>query len=657
MRDGEGGSGRPADAGRALLREALSCLGIERFVLAVHERSLPGASDEDVGFGAPLSAGSLDFVAAVAGLGFDGLQLGPGGITTAAEPSPYDGSAFARSPLHVSLASLTRPEWGALLAEAELERAVSGTPAAAAGRVLHGHAERVLGEALRTAWRRLEADDASASAPLRAARERHRAACARFAEAEAGWLERDLLYAVLAHAHGGRGPWAWDAADARLLDPAAEGAAARRRSWSRRHGAERAHQLFLQYLAHAQHAAFREEARRLGLRLQADLQVGLSLRDRWAWPDAFLPGYWMGAPPSRTNPAGQPWGHPVWDPSRPGPMRALLRLRIDKAFSEYDAVRVDHPHGYVCPWVYDAGHPDPGRAVRGGARLLSSPGLPDHPRLDALALVRPEQLRTDVARHADVWVEALDPAQVERFAVWFDVMVAAAARRGLGPSALVCEVLSTLPRPVARVLERHGLGRFRVTSKADPRDPEDVYRTARAAPCDWVMVGTHDTRPLWGLAQGWHVEGRLGPRAAYLASRLAAPGRRRDALERMLATDPRWLAQAELADLFVGPARHVMVFFPDLLGLESSYNVPGTVDPVNWTLRVPRDWRARYRRDREQGRAMDVPLALCLALRAPCAGASQATRSHPGALALARRLEERVSRACRPLVELPLQDA
>jgi hypothetical protein len=70
------------------------------------------------------------------------------------------------------------------------------------------------------------------------------------------------------------------------------------------------------------------------------------------------------------------------------------------------------------------------------------------------------------------------------------------------------------------------------------------------------------------------------------------------------------------ADLFVGPARRVSVFFADLFGLREVYNRPGTVDPRNWTLRVPADFERAYDRARAARDALDLPRALALALRA-----------------------------------------
>ena len=63
----------------------------------------------------------------------------------------------------------------------------------------------------------------------------------------------------------------------------------------------------------------------------------------------------MGAPPSRTNPEGQPWNYPVLDPDQYATrVRELVTLRADKSFDEYDSLRIDHPHGLICPWVYSS---------------------------------------------------------------------------------------------------------------------------------------------------------------------------------------------------------------------------------------------------------------------------------------------------------------
>jgi 4-alpha-glucanotransferase len=203
---------------------------------------------------------------------------------------------------------------------------------------------------------------------------------------------------------------------------------------------------------------------------------------------------------------------------------------------------------------------------------------------------------------------------VDRYAVLFDAVVEAARRHGRGPHDLACEVLSTLPDPLARVLERHGLGRFRVAQKADLRDPADVYRSENARPEDWVLLGNHDTPPLWACLEAWSRDGTLAMRAEHLAERLAPGAAERGELARRLAADPGTLAQAQLGELFACPARHVLVYFTDLFGMREPYNRPGSVGPDNWSLRLPADFAAVYRERVARGRALSLPAALAFAL-------------------------------------------
>jgi 4-alpha-glucanotransferase len=468
-----------------------------------------------------------------------------------------------------------------------------------------------------------------------------------FRAENAGWLLRDALYEVLEREHRGAHFSRWaevsgdpGALDARLWDPPEEAraaAAARREALLARHADAVEDHALVQLLLHLQHRAFREEAARRGLLLYGDLQVGMSARDAWATRGFVLPGWLMGAPPSRTNPEGQAWNYPVLDPrryrepdgrggAREGPALRFFRARLRRMLADVDGVRIDHPHGLVCPWVYRTG-PDPDREVRAGTRLLESP---DVPGLEHLAVAREDQLDRTVPRHADGLVRALDDDQVARYAALVDVVLEVAREHGRGREDVLCEVLSTLPYPLGRVLARHGLGRFRVTQKADLSRPDDVYRGENAHPDDWIMLGNHDTRPIGIVAEEWVARGTARAQAEYLASRLLAPGEDRARWIARVAADPAELAQARFADLFVGPARNVLVYFTDLLGAREPYNRPGTVAAANWSLRVPRDVLATHPAAVASGRALDLPRALARALRSRGTGATDA---HAGLVA------------------------
>ena len=112
----------------------------------------------------------------------------------------------------------------------------------------------------------------------------------------------------------------------------------------------------------------------------------------------------------------------------------------------------------------------------------------------------------------------------------------------------------------------------------------------------------------------------LRERAGYLATRLIPEAEERASFAERLTGDPGWFAQAALADLFASPARNIMVFFSDLLGLRQVYNRPGVVSDENWSLRLPRDYQQDYQERAARLEALNLPLALCLALRAGGAG-------------------------------------
>jgi 4-alpha-glucanotransferase len=369
---------------------ALAALGVRKLFVGIHDAAFPGDAGDDVGRGSPNSRGAERWLRFVRGLGFTGVQLGPQGQTSAYNPSPYDGTIFARNTLSIDLRSLTMGQ-ETLLAEGTLDEIAARAPRVQGGRrVANGYAFAAQAGALAQAFAKFEAAGSIAMKErLAAFRRRH-----------AAWLEKDALYQADAFA-------------------------------------------FAQMLAHEQHAELRVRCRNLGLDLYGDLQIGLSPQDVLSYRSALLRDYVMGAPPSRTTPEGQPWNYAVLhpeqlDPSHPGPAMRLFVARVDKMFDEFDGVRIDHPHGLVCPWVYRPDQSDPFFAVAHGARLFSSPDLPDHPGLARFSIVKPEQLRRDVPRYADDWETHLLPEQIDRFAVLFDAMVDSALAHGKDRRALVC---------------------------------------------------------------------------------------------------------------------------------------------------------------------------------------------------------------------------
>jgi 4-alpha-glucanotransferase len=594
--------------------EALGVLGIRRLLLGIHDPAFPADAEEDVGRGSPYGAGSRRLLGFARSLGFTGIQFGPQGMTSPINASPYDSTLFSRNPLSLSLAPLTTKPWGELLGTATLERlceVVSATSGTRSDRVNHAQVvqrlEPIWGEIWMNAAKRL------ASGTLTELGHDFD----RFQEHNREWLQRDGLYEVLSRIYGGQSWRFWQGAEAELdrnlwwPNKGDQGRGeARRQALLTRFQAALMHYAWLQFLLDRQHRQLREHARSLGLDLFGDLQIGFSERDAWFAQPFLLPGYVMGAPPSRTNPEGQPWNYPVLDPlqyddpktGQSGPAITFFQRRLGKMLDEFDGLRIDHPHGLICPWVYRADQPDPLWAVQNGARLFAAPDLPDHPEL---------------ARYAidDAWVRELSPAQVDRYGRLFNEVVHAARSNGRDIDAIVCEILSTQPAPIRQVLARYGLGRFRVTQKADLDKPDDVYRSENARSEDWIMLGNHDTPPIWRLVDQWQSSDGLRQQAEHLAWRLEPDSGQRQAWVKRLVAHPGELVQAKVADLFAGPAGNVMIFFTDLFGSKALYNRPGVISEENWSVRIAADFDVKYQEDVILDRAINIPRALALAIR------------------------------------------
>ena len=633
----------------------LQACGVDKLFLEIHDASFPARYEEDTGHGTPYADGAAHFLTQLAGLGFNGIQLGPQGLTAADNPSPYDGTLFSRNPLSLALSPLQRE---GLLEAGERESLLAARPEVR-DRVHYAFAYAAQEQAIGIAYGRFRKHRSAYPALKRQLDE--------FRRTHARWLEPDTLYSLLFEAHGQQSWHHWKTPtgephpDRDLFNPPAGAEAVwagKRAKLLEDHQEAIERYTFGQLLLHRQHWRLRDHCKALGLKLYADLQIGLSDQDVWTHQGLLLPNYRVGAPPSRTNPMGQPWGFAVLDPGQyraedgsPGPVLEFVRYRLEKVYSEYDGVRVDHPHGWVCPWVYRSDSEDPFLAVQQGARLFSSPNLPDHPDLRAFSYVEEHQLDAKGALHADHWVKYLTAEQVDAYAQVFSCLVSPDGTTSHRYD-LVCEVLSTLPLPLKQVLDRFGIGRFRVLQKVDPHNPTDVYRSERAEPIDWIMLGNHDTPPIWQLAAQWARDGSARDRAEDLGNRLVPAHTDRERWVTDHARHPGALVHALFADLLISRARSIMVFFADLLGLEEQYNIPGTVNDANWSMRVSPDYERTYLSRLGDDRALNLPYALSIALRAP--GFELVT---PQILALLDREARYLRDQGRSLVRPPMLDS
>lgn len=601
---------RPTARSLRSIRAAKAKLGVDCLMLQIHNASFPSDPDEDCGRGSPYSRGADRLFRFAQQLGFDGIQLGPRGKTPRGCASPYDGALFSLNPLDLPLARMV--ERGLVRAEtfAAIRESVQGASDPPPQTRLDDAYQRAVEDIVS----RASADD--------------RAAARRFLASNQTWLVPDALYDALCTEHQADwwGHWGRTTAgefDQRLFNPrpGEESAANERLAELREKFRQQIENYALiQWLLAEEHQALRRRLDQLGLLLYADMQVGQSPQDSWARASLFLVDYRLGAPPSRTNLAGQPWGYSVFDPAKfgtleqPGPVLQFVRQRLDKTLEECDGVRIDHPHGWIDPWVYRADDPDPFHAVQNGARLFSSPAEPLHPQLRAWSIARADQIDTAAPAYSDHRIRELDASQIARYAIQIDSVVASLAAHGCSRTAIACEVLSTQPYQIGCVLSRRNLGRFRVTQKLKLADPTDVYRVENAEPEDWIMLGTHDTPSIWELAPSWVGSSSAAEWGRYLATLLAREDR--DGFAMRVANSASELIHGLFASLLASRARHASLFFPDLFGMSDRYNLPGVVADSNWRLRLPSNFEQLYETRIARGEALDLGRCFDLAVDA-----------------------------------------
>ena len=611
--------------------QALALLGKDRVALIAHAPSFPDAPGEPTGIGSPLTNGGRKFQDFIAQLGFNRVQLGPNGILKPFVPSPYQSSAFSLSPFLIDLDALAAdPYWCGLLKPeqlAALRKQHPAVPNADPNRVDYHRAFELYDAALRQAYENW----------------RYRKQHPQFKPITAGamyfnshnrqWLNRDVLYSLLSGIYGNDYWPNWpDELDRNLFNPNYKNhrmAKFRIADLEREHYSELDYLRFVQFLADRQMFNARRDAyqnQRNGkpvASMMGDAPIAFSDRDVWAYRNAFLDDWRMGAPPDEFAADGQAWGFPVLNPEAItkeipwtnnqtrrvlGPAGDLLKARFEKLFSEYSGgLRIDHVIGLIDPWVYSQSHGFKS-ADHPAGRLYSSPESTD---LNPFSLIEKNQLNPNTPADSARRVRSLTDEQKARYETVLSLIVDAANKHKIPLENIMGEDLGGEPTlPVKTALSDKHIGGVRVT--------QFEHHLNRIDADNWATTGSHDNEPLLVWAQQQKQTAAIKPQANHLTQTLAPNDNliSRFFLRQKLKHDPQALVQAKFAELFASPAKSLQIFFADFFGMTDSYNRPGVNDPTNWTLRIPQNFEDFYYDQLAKGKGLNLPDALKTALHA-----------------------------------------
>ncbi|WP_438043171.1 4-alpha-glucanotransferase [Sorangium sp. So ce128] len=486
-----------------------------------------------------------EFAAWMRAAGLRLVQLLPLGEVSGGETSPYMAlSAFGIDPMFISLSAV--PELPAeRLGEALGDDLGALDRARSSARVDYDLVRRVKGRALRFAFDVFEREHHAKQTP-------RAAELGEFVKRQSDWLPDYAQFRAFKDAFEGRAWWDWPEA---IRERRPEALEALRRERAR----DILYYEYVQWLAHAQWEAARADLRGKGVEIMGDLpfMVSRDSADVWAHQGEFRHDMTVGAPPDQFDTEGQRWGLPpyFWARMRENDF-AWLRRRCRYTGLLYDRFRIDHLVGFYRTYIF----PEQGSQGQGGER----------PRATFDPAEEPEQ-----REHGNRVVGA---------------MLAGAAETG---AQLVAEDLGAVPGWVRESLTELGVPGYKVLiwEKDDVVFKDPSQYPALSVAC----FGTHDTDSV----VVWWESRDDRERAGVLDLPQLAP--RRQELGREFTKE----THRALLDLILGSKSElVLLLLQDVLATRDRINVPGTVGPQNWSLRLPAP-PAALDRDPEVRAALD----------------------------------------------------
>ncbi len=601
---------------KSIINEALKVLGKKHLAFIAHANSFPAETGKNTGFGSVNSNAAKKLIDFLSGV-FTDIQLGPAGKTKSIDASPYTGTIFSNNPLFIDLEQLTTDEWFNILSLETYDRIVENNPNKNTNRTAYSYIFDAQDEALKEAFENFK----KVNCPdLKNQFEKYK-------EDNKFWLEKDSLYEALTVEHNNDYWPMWNSeVDKNLLNPQNEEQKAqytqRIKELKEQYKDVIEYYSFCQFLIYVQNNKSRQYAQTKGMKMIADRQVAFSDRDNWAYQSYFLKGWYLGCPPDYFSEDGQMWGFPVMDPEKlfnqDGSLAEgglLMKELYKKMFTENPGgVRIDHMVGLIDPWVYVAGKKP--KIEEGAGRLYSSP---EHPVLSRYAIATKDDLNYEVEADKEERILKLTEEQVKRYGALVEKIVIGAAKEvGLDKDSIVCEDLGTLTYPVVSVMKEYDLQGMKLIQFVVPEKPDHPYRCKNITPRSWAMVGTHDNEPIAMWA-----DATVNTEAGYLNGKnLAedlwpdADDEEREAIAVRISKDAPFLTQTKFVELFACKAENIQIFFTDFLGLYDVYNRPGTSGDKNWSLRIPDNYDEVYANNLREGKALNLPLILKLAIEA-----------------------------------------
>ena len=344
--------------------KAFEKLNIRNFLAIAFDQSFPAeTATRNIGIGTSFSEGALKTAQFMKKMfNITGLQLGPEGMISAGNTSPYSGSVFAYNNLSVDLGKLLTPEYESILDIESYGKLTLSILNLNERLAAFENAFNLMPEALSIAF--INFEKLPASSPLKQEYNT-------FIKSNKDWLEADTMYEVLTNVYGGDNWEYWNQSktdksnlelDKSLFNNSTDKKArnARIKELSEKtvtHGDYTVNiaglHKFVQFLADKQQKEAKTNFNNEQIDVLGDCLIGFSPREHWANQEAFKKDCYMGC---QNNGGIAPWGFAALDFSKlDGPTGKLLQKKFDIFFDKYDGARIDAAWQLVKPFIYQVG--------------------------------------------------------------------------------------------------------------------------------------------------------------------------------------------------------------------------------------------------------------------------------------------------------------
>ena len=583
-------------------KEALEILGVKNLSLILHGSSFP-AGKRDFYIGSFFNERAKEVNDFVSMFGFNSIQLGPNGMISGGDVSPYGGKAFSHNYLFIDLNKLATKEYGNILDETLLN-SFKNTYHLADETDFNG-AFHAYDNLLYTAYKTMKYKAATRDKDAKDLK----AEFEKFMDSSEKWLASDALYDVLSKKVYNYKPISqWKDLDKNLYkyvndfggdNAKHEEAINRITELQMLYNDDVELYKFKQFLYSKQLKEFNKE---MGgkVDLIGDALVGFSESDVWANPDAFLDGYSLGCPGGGPNNSHQAWNIPVINPKKlfdkDGNLLAggkLLQQKFEHILRHTKTVRIDHAIGLLDPWIYDKNSV---RVDHNGSVYTNGKNVSEQPHLD------PNRDFSKVIEK--IILPLLDKYNVDKNdVVWEDL--------GSQTNLFKEKYYNQLNLPGIKNLK---------WEQAEHTDPKH-----------WWLVGSHDNPPIsFDIDKpyvkyvrseengGQHSNQAFKP--LYLAGFLYPNWNndKRNEVVLKIRHDARERLKYKFVEMLAN-GKNIQISFMDFFGLNKVYNHMGTSNSSNWRLRLTPQYEKDYYKTVEN-RAMDkmalnMPELLALALK------------------------------------------